>query len=95
MGSARCGVDGTIRRADPSFAALHGFRPDELLGRSLAGLIAPHCRGELGIHLRIASARSLHAFPTVHRARGGDEFPVEVRVAVEGRELRYEVRGHA
>ncbi len=95
MGSARCGMDGTIRGADLSFAALHGFRPDELMGRSLAGLIAPHCRGELGVHLRIASARGLHAFPTVHLARGGDEFLVEARVAVDGGDLRYEVKGQA
>ena len=95
MGSALCELDGTIRGADLPFAALHGFRPDELMGRSLAGLIAPHCRQELALHLLIARSRGTHVFPSVHRSRDGSEFPVEVSLEVDDGSLRYDVRGAA
>jgi hypothetical protein len=61
------------------------------VGRSLAGLIAPHCRAELGLHLRIASSRGRHAFPTIHRARDGEEFPVTASVVFDGAGFRYGV----
>ena len=95
MGSAHCTLEGTIRDADAPFAVLHGFQPDELMGRSVAGLIAPHCRGELPLHLLIACSRGTHAFPSVHRARDGSEFPVEVSLELDEGIVRYDIRGAA
>jgi PAS domain S-box-containing protein len=95
MGSAICSVEGIIRGADLPFAALHGFQPDELTGSPLAGLIAPHCRGELSLHLQIACFRGSHVFPSVHRTRDGNEFPVQVSLAVEAGTLRYGVQDAA
>ncbi len=95
MGSAVCSLQGVIRGADTPFAALHGYRPDELMGRPLAGLIAPHCRDELTLHLLIACSRGNHAFPSVHRSRDGEEFPVRVSLALEDGALRYRVGASA
>ena len=95
MGSARCTLEGTIRVADTPFASLHGFRPDELMGRSVAGLIAPHCRDELSLHLLIACSRGIHAFPSVHLTRDGAEFPVQVSLHLDGGTVRYDLRGAA
>lgn len=95
MGSTLCSLEGTIRRSDVPFAILHGFQPDELLGRSVAGLIAPHCRAELTLHLLIACSRGSHVFPSVHRSRDGNEFPVEVSLELDDGSLRYLVRGAA
>lgn len=95
MGSAICTVEGIIRGADFPFAALHGFQPDELKGSPLAGLIAPHCRQELPLHLLIAYSRGAHTFTTVHRRRDGGEFPVDVSLHLEGGSVRYGVRDTA
>ena len=95
MGSARCTLEGTIRDADAPFASLHGFQPDELMGRSVAGLIAAHCRGELPLHLLIACSRGSHAYPSVHRTRDGAEFPVEVSLELDAGTVLYDVRGAA
>jgi PAS domain S-box-containing protein len=95
MGSAICSVDGIIQGADLPFATLHGFQPDELMGSPLAGLIAPHCRGELPLHLQIAQRRGSHMFPSIHRTRTGGEFPVEVSLLVEAGTVRYGVQGAA
>ncbi len=65
------------------------------MGRSLAGLIAPHCRGELPLHLLIACSRGTHAFPSVHRDRDGGEFPVEVALRLDEGSVHYDVRGAA
>ena len=91
MGSAHCTLEGIIRGTDGPFAALHGYRPDDLLGRSLAGLIAPHCRDELSLHLLIACSRGSHSFPSIHRSRQGEEFPVSVSVELDSGTLRYHV----
>jgi len=95
MGSALCSLEGTIRRSDVPFATLHGFQPDELMGRSVAGLIAPHCRAELTLHLLIACSRGSHVFPSVHRSKDGDEFPVEVSLKLDEGSVLYDVRGAA
>lgn len=91
MGNALCTLEGVIRGTDTPFAALHGYQPDELMGRSLAGLIAPHCREELALHLLIACSRGSHSFPSVHRSRQGDEFPVSVSLELDAGKLRYHV----
>ena len=93
MGTATCTIEGIIRDADPPFAALHGFQPDELTGSTLAELMAPHCREELPLHILIACSRGSHSFPSVHRRRGGGEFPVEVSLLLHGGALRCGVRG--
>ena len=95
MGSAVCTLQGTIRATDASFAALHGFRPHELMGRAMAGLIAPHCREELTLHLLIACSRKAHNFPSVHRSRDGAEFPVEVSLKLDEGSVVYDIRGAA
>jgi PAS domain S-box-containing protein len=95
MGSARCTLEGTIRDADGPFAVLHGFQRHELMGRSVAGLIAPHCRGELPLHLLIVSSRGTHAYPSVHVGRDGSEFPVDVSLELDAGTVRYDVRGAA
>lgn len=61
----------------------------------MAGLIAPHCRGELTLHLLIACSRGSHVFPSVHRSRDGAEFPVEVSLVLDAGTVLYDVRGAA
>ena len=84
-------MEGIIRGTDASFAELHGFRPEELAGSPMTALIAPHCRGELALHILIAASRGKHDFPSVHRNRGGEEFPVQVALRLESGTVRYEV----
>jgi len=95
VGTAICTVEGIIRGADPPFAALHDFEPDELAGSPLAGLMAPHCRGELSLHILIACSRGSHTFPSIHRKRGGGEFPVEVSFHLDAGGIRCGVRSEA
>ena len=57
----------------------------------MAGLIAPHCREELSLHLLIACSRGTHSFPSVHRSRGGEEFPVSVSLELDSGTLVYHV----
>lgn len=91
MRGAMCSVEGIIGGADAPFAELHGFRPEELAGNSITTLIAPHCRSELPLHILIACSRGAHHFPSVHRNRGGEEFPVQVAMRLESGKVLYEV----
>src|SRR5688500_7004521 len=76
MRRAMCTVEGIIRGTNVPFAEMHGFRPEELAGSPITSLIAPHCRGELSLPILIACSRGTHHYPSVHRTRGGEEFPV-------------------
>jgi PAS domain S-box-containing protein len=87
-----CSVEGIIRGADLAFAELHGFRPEELAGSPITAVIAPLCRKELPLHILIACSRGQHDFPSIHRNRGGEEFPVQVALKLESGKVRYEVK---
>ncbi|MGH2710089.1 MAG: PAS domain S-box protein [Actinomycetota bacterium] len=92
MQSAMCSVEGIIRGTDAPFAEIHGFQPEELAGSPITAVIAPHCRDELPLHILIACSRGTHDFPSVHRNRSGEEFPVQVAMRLESGRVRYEVR---
>lgn len=92
MRTAICSIEGIIRGADAPFAALHGFQPDELAGSPVTSVVAPHCRGELPLHILIACSRGHHVFPSIHRNRGGEEFPVRVSLRLVDGRVRYEVQ---
>jgi signal transduction histidine kinase/CheY-like chemotaxis protein len=76
------GPDGvTLEMANPAFAKMCGFAPDEeLAGRSLLDAFVFEYRTEVPSHVRIAQERGHHTFESVCSAPGGQRLPVEVDV---------------
>jgi PAS domain S-box-containing protein len=67
---------------------MHGYRPGELLGRSIQDLYAPDSAAEASGRLRRIAAGEQFAFEINHRRKDGTIFPVEVaarHVIVDGR----------
>lgn len=66
---------GVIVDTNPTFAAMHGYSVNELLGKSLQALIPPECTAEFVLALRTAGEKGRHMFEGRHMRRDGTEFP--------------------
>ena len=84
VADARTGV---IVDMNPTFAAMHGYSVDELLGTRLHTLLPQGTREDFGAALRIASQKGRHMFEHQHLRRDGTEFPslVDVTTFLDGR----------
>ena len=78
---------GAIVDMNPTFAAMHGYSANELLGISLHALVPSNFRREFASALRIASEKGRHMFEHQHLRRDGSEFPslVDVTKFLDGR----------
>ncbi|HEX6643935.1 MAG TPA: ATP-binding protein, partial [Gemmatimonadales bacterium] len=65
-----------LEAVNPAFARMHGFEPDELVGRPILDLVAAECREAIAEHVEIARERDRVVFETRHVTRDGAEFPV-------------------
>ncbi len=66
----------TIRSANPSFAAIHGFTVADLIGHPLLDILAPEYYRETAGHIRLANAKGKVSFETVHQRKDGSTFQV-------------------
>lgn len=67
--------NGTIMDVNATFATMHGFSVNELLGTPLSALLPQDLRGELATALRTAGERGRHMFEQQHVRRDGSVFP--------------------
>lgn len=68
-------ASGRIVDVNATFAAMHGYSVNELLGTTLSALIPQELRDDLAIALRIASERGRHMFEQQHLRKDGSVFP--------------------
>jgi two-component system, NarL family, sensor kinase len=69
-------TDDALLAVNPSFARMHKWKRDELVGRSFLETFAPEFRTSLSIHSRIADVRGHHSFESVHIRKDGTHFAV-------------------
>ncbi len=81
-------LNGRIVDTNPTFAAMHGYSVNELLGLPLSALLPPEFRGGLATTLRIASEKGRHMFEHQHLRRDGSRFPglIDMTTFQDGRD---------
>lgn len=73
--------DNVIRDVNPAFARMHGYTPEELLGRPLEDTLAPEARGALPRHVAAAHSKPVsHEYEALHIRKDGSRFPAFVHV---------------
>jgi PAS domain S-box-containing protein len=79
--------DGAIVDMNPTFAAMHGYSVNELLGSRLHALVPTNAQDDLAAALEIAAEKGRHMFEHQHLRRDGSEFPslVDVTRFLDGR----------
>ena len=68
-------ASGLIVDVNATFATMHGYSVNELLGRPVAALIPQELRDDLASALRTASERGRHMFEQQHLRKDGTVFP--------------------
>lgn len=78
---------GVIADMNPTFAAMHGYSVNELLGTPLHALVPQTSHDDFTSALRIASEEGRHMFEHQHLRRDGSQFPslVDVTKFLDGR----------
>jgi PAS domain S-box-containing protein len=77
VADARSGV---IVDMNPTFAAMHGYSVNELLGTRLHALVPQDSHDDFSSALRMANEKGRHMFEDQHLRRDGTEFPSLVDV---------------
>ncbi len=72
--------DDVLEDVNPAFARMHGYKREELLGRSLADTFAPESRGVLARHSAAAQSKPYHEYEAMHLRKDGSRFPVFTHV---------------
>ncbi|WP_241759649.1 GAF domain-containing sensor histidine kinase [Pyxidicoccus parkwayensis] len=67
--------DNVMRDVNPAFARMHGYAPEELLGRPLEDVFAPESRGMLSRHVAAAHSKTSHEYESLHVRKDGSRFP--------------------
>lgn len=84
-------VDHRLEAANPAFAAMHGWRMEELAGKSLADAAAPEWRSKLEELARVTDDLGHNIYEAEHVRKDGTRFPVLTDVVAfkdpEGRVL--------
>lgn len=70
--------DGRLLQFNDAFARMHGYAPDELVGRSIADLLSPAARETLQAHFDRIERQGKHRFESEHLRKDGSVFPVVV-----------------
>ena len=70
------GSNDTLLDVNSAFAGMHGYHPQELIGRSLETLVAPDLRAELPAHAKNSNQKKNYTYESVHIRRDGTSFPV-------------------
>lgn len=82
-----------LEEVNPAFARAHGFAPEELKGRPVHELFAPHRHAELPAQIALVRTTGHHIWESEHVRKDGSVFPVLMDLAEirdgEGRLLCY------
>lgn len=73
-------ADNRLKAVNPAFAALHRFTVEELVGKSLADVLAPESHAELPKHIQLAHQRGDYVYESVHVRKDGTRFPCRTHV---------------
>jgi len=65
---------------NPALAEMHGYTPDELVGKPFAELLAPEASADIEEHAAIAHAKGQHQHESVHLRADGTRLPVLANV---------------
>jgi PAS domain S-box-containing protein len=68
-------ADNTFQAVNPAFAALHGYAPEELIGKPWGQTIAPESLEELPKQVLVAHEKGDHVYESVHIRKDGSRFP--------------------
>jgi PAS domain S-box-containing protein len=68
--------------SNPSFARMHGFTPDELIGTPISEMFSPREAEKLPGWVRTAEEKGQVTFESVHRRKDGSTFPVLINSTV-------------
>jgi len=79
--------NGSVVDVNATFASMHGYSVNELLGTPLSALLPQELRGDLAAALQTASERGRHMFEQQHLRRDGTVFPclIDLTAFQEGR----------
>jgi PAS domain S-box-containing protein len=77
-----------LQIVNPACARMHGYVPEELIGRPFGELVAPECQADLTKHLHTVQPQGPYGFEAIHRRRDGSHFPVLAQVTVVRDEAR-------
>lgn len=72
----------TLNMVNPTFAEMHGYSAEELVGRSVYELYAPESRADLQEQIRMAFEKGHHIFESMHVRKDGSLFPIVVDTTV-------------
>ncbi len=72
----------SLNMINPAFAAMHGYRVDELASKALAGVWASAAQEERWKQLAMLEQQDHYGFETQHRRKDGSVFPVFVDATV-------------
>jgi len=83
VGIAICNArENCLEMVNPAFARIHGYEPDELIGRSPKEIFAPECMAELVSFEEGGCGSDDVAFETIHYKKDGTPVDVSVHIAL-------------
>ncbi|HET9591190.1 MAG TPA: PAS domain S-box protein [Anaerolineales bacterium] len=71
-----------LTMVNPTYAKMHGYAVEELVGRNIYDIFAPDTHAEVQEQIRIAYERGHHIFESRHLRKDGSVFPVLVDTTV-------------
>jgi PAS domain S-box-containing protein len=77
-GAAASGPEGRIELVNPAFARMHGFSVEEIVGRPVEDVVAPHRRAEVPGLMAEIEARGHVRIELEHVRKDGSVFPVVI-----------------
>ena len=84
----------SLNMINPAFAAMHGYRVEELMSKPLAMIWAPAERDALRGHLALMRGQDHYNFESEHQRKDGSLFPVFVDVTAVEERIADESGGH-
>jgi PAS domain S-box-containing protein len=72
----------TIHSVNPAYARMHGYTPEELIGRPLGFTLTPEALANLMPNLKLADEKGHYIYDSVHLRKDGTTFPALVDFTV-------------
>ncbi|HJR81266.1 MAG TPA: PAS domain S-box protein [Anaerolineales bacterium] len=72
----------TLTMVNPTFAEMHRYTAEELVGRSVYELYAPESRADVVAQIRMSHEKGHHIFESMHVRKDGSIFPILVDTTV-------------
>jgi PAS domain S-box-containing protein len=71
-----------ITHVNNALSAMHGYEPNELIGKPVTILFAPEFLAELPNHIRSANASEDYIYESIHMRKDGQRFPCRAHVSI-------------